>query len=230
MAHEQFFFSQNIDQDILRFEYDEHHHLSRVLRKKIGDIIWASNGNGMAYETKIISIAENDTNCKIINAYPLWGEPKNRVSLAVGIIKPSHWEIMLEKAVELGVYEIFPLVTRYTVKNDIKRERSEKIILSAVKQCGRSRIPILHESMQYSEFIQIKRSETVYICDNQDDYPSLEADSDNHNYLVLIGPEGGFHSDEVDLAIQHSAQPVLLTNRRLRTETACIAALSKLVV
>ncbi|MCK4812909.1 MAG: 16S rRNA (uracil(1498)-N(3))-methyltransferase [Candidatus Marinimicrobia bacterium] len=230
MAHEQFFFSQNINRDILRFEHDEHHHLSRVLRKKVGDIIWGSNGDGMAYETKIISIAENDTNCKIINAYSLWGEPQNRVSLAVGIIKPSHWEIMLEKSVELGVYEIFPLITRYTVKTGIKRERNENIILSAVKQCGRSRIPILHEPMQYSEFIQIKRSETMYICDNQDDYPSLEAGSDQHNYMVLIGPEGGFHSDEVAQAITNSCQSVLLSNRRLRTETACLMALSRLVV
>lgn len=230
MAHEQFFYSNHIENNILIIESDEHKHLSRVMRKKPGDAIWVSDGKGTSYQTEILEIDQDNTKCKIVEKHPQFGEPENRVSLAVGLIKPSHWEIMLEKAVELGVYDIYPLITRYTVVKSLKQERGAKIILSALKQSGRSYMPILHDPVPYNEFIQQKHHETTYICDNQDDYPQLVPGLSSVNYLVLIGPEGGFHPDEVKLAIQHSAQPVLLSNRRLRTETACIAALSRLVV
>ncbi|MFA6619086.1 MAG: RsmE family RNA methyltransferase [Candidatus Neomarinimicrobiota bacterium] len=229
MAHEQFFYSPEIDGNIITIEATEHQHLSRVMRKNVDDLIWISNGKGISYEAKIISIDKNSTQAKIIQKHPGFGEPKNKVSLAVGLIKASHWEIMLEKAVELGVYDIYPLLTQYTVVKQLKRERSEKIILSALKQSGRSRLPILHDPLPFDKFIRKKTQATTYICDNQDNYPQLTADVDMSDYLVLVGPEGGFHPDEVALAIQHSAHPVLLTNRRLRTETACLAALSLLV-
>ncbi|MCD6446564.1 MAG: 16S rRNA (uracil(1498)-N(3))-methyltransferase [Candidatus Marinimicrobia bacterium] len=230
MAHEQFFYSKHIEDNTLIIDGDEHKHLSRVMRKRPGDTIWISDGKGTSYQAEILEINAESTICKIIGKHPKFGEPENRVSLAIGLIKPSHWEIMLEKAVELGVYDIYPLITRYTVVKSLKRERGAKIILSALKQSGRSYLPILHDPVPFKEFIQQKRPDIIYICDNQDDYPQLAPTSDPENYLVLIGPEGGFHPDEVALAIQHSAQPVLLTNRRLRTETACLAALIRLIV
>lgn len=230
MAHEQFFFSQHKEDKNIFIEAGEHQHLSRVMRKRPGDTIWISDGKGSSYKTKILEIDQENTKCEILERHPKFGEPENRVSLAVGIIKPAHWEIMLEKAVELGVHDIYPLMTQYTVVKSLKRERSEKIILSALKQCGRSYLPILHDPVPFNEFIKQKRDEITFICDNQDDYPQMEGGMAVKDYLVLIGPEGGFHPDEVTLAIQHSAQPVLLTNRRLRTETACLAALSRLVV
>ena len=81
------------------------------------------------------------------------------------------------------------------------------------------------------DFISAKRNEVMIICDNQDDYPSLEPAHDLTDYIVLIGPEGGFSKEEVELAIKRSAKPVLLSNRRLRTENRLsLAALSRLVV
>ena len=230
MAHEQFFFSRDIDGERIILEGSEHLHLSRVMRKKPGDEIWVSDGAGTSYHTRIDHIEKDSTCCGIIKVYKELGEPANKVSLAVGIIKPAHWEIMLEKAVELGVYDIFPLLTQHTVPKNIKRERSEKIILSALKQCGRSHLPVLHDPVKYDDFIRIQRNEMIYICDNQEDYPLLESGMDKADYLVILGPEGGFSPEEVQLAIDHCAKPVLLTNRRLRTETACLAALSRLVV
>ena len=230
MAHEQFFYSNLIENEQLILKGQEHLHISRVMRKHPGDEIWISNGKGMAYQTKILDIGKDLTRCEIVKTYPQFGEPINKVSLAVGIIKPAHWEIMLEKAVELGVYDIYPLASRYTVVPNIKRERNEKILLSALKQSGRSYLPILHDVMTFKDFISQRRNEVLVICDNQDDYPMLETGSDTTDYIVLIGPEGGFSAEEVDLAIQHCAKPVLLSNRRLRTETACLAALSRLIV
>lgn len=230
MAHEQFFFSKHISNDHIIIEAQEHQHLSRVMRKQAGDRIWISDGLGNAYLTEILEIGKENTQCKIVKTYPMFGEPANKVSLAVGIIKASHWEIMLEKAVELGVHDIYPLITRYTVVPNIKRERNEKILLSALKQSGRSYLPVIHEPVQFKKFIENKRNEVMFICDNQDDYPPMETGINTTDYIVLIGPEGGFSTEEVDLAIKHCARPVLLSNRRLRTETACMSALARLVV
>jgi 16S rRNA (uracil1498-N3)-methyltransferase len=230
MANERFFFSQKMDEHIVQLQGDEHFHLSRVLRKNPGDIIWTLNGLGLACEAQIRNIDKEHTIADVIKLYPELGEAKNRIAVGVGIIKHAHWEILLEKAAELGVYEIFPLITRYTVKTDFKRERSEKILLSAVKQCGRSRIPLLHPPRDYRNLITALPYEHVYICDNQEDYPLLQAAERPEDALVLIGPEGGFHQDELLLAINAGAKPVMLANRRLRTETACILALSRLVV
>ncbi|MBN2781067.1 MAG: 16S rRNA (uracil(1498)-N(3))-methyltransferase [Candidatus Marinimicrobia bacterium] len=230
MAHEQFFFSQHIQEDRILIEGGEHLHLSRVLRKNSGDRIWIADGNGTAYHAEITSIGKESSFCRILERHEGFGEPANRVSLAVGIIKPAHWEILLEKAVELGVHEIYPLITRYTVVPSLKRERCEKIVLAAMKQCGRSRLPRLHDPLPFTGLLSAKRTGTVCLCDNQEDYPALDTGKENAEYLVLVGPEGGFSTEELALAIAAGAKPVLLSNRRLRTETACMAALSRLVV
>lgn len=230
MANEQFFFSTKIDEHSLQLQGDEHFHLSRVLRKKPGDLIWALNGEGLACEARIRSIDKDYTIAEVLKRYPELGETQNRIALGVGLIKHTHWELLLEKAAELGVCEIFPLITRYTVKTDFKRGRSEKILLSAVKQCGRSRIPVLHPPQDYLNFIATLRYDNVYICDNQDDYPVLPTAERPENALALIGPEGGFHPEELRLALDAGAKPVLLANRRLRTETACMLILSRLVI
>ncbi|MBW6457906.1 MAG: 16S rRNA (uracil(1498)-N(3))-methyltransferase [FCB group bacterium] len=230
MANEQFFFSYRIEKDLVCLDRDEHHHLSRVLRKIAGDAVLVSDGKGMLYQTEILHVGQDETHCRITGTFPLAGESANKVSLAVGMIKTAHWEILLEKAVELGVYEIFPIITRYTVKSGMKRERCEKIILSAVKQCGRSRIPELHEPLPFSDLVRKKHKDPIYICDNQEDYPLLRTGGTPEDCLVLVGPEGGFHPDEIRLARDAGARPVVLTNRRLRTETACMLTLSRLVV
>ncbi|MDD3095192.1 MAG: RsmE family RNA methyltransferase [Candidatus Neomarinimicrobiota bacterium] len=230
MANEQFFFSREIAADTLLLRGDEHIHLSRVLRKKPGEHIHVSDGEGRLVEAQILSIEKDTSRAKILRDFPARGEAQNRVALAVGIIKPAHWEILLEKSAELGVYEIFPLITRYTVKADYRRERSEKILLSAVKQCGRSRIPRLHPPAEFTEFIKQPHYPKIYICDDQDTYPRLRVPQTSEDALIFVGPEGGFHPDEVRLAIAAGANPVLLANRRLRSETACLLALSYLVV
>ncbi len=230
MANEQFFFSRDIRGNTAFLQGDEHFHLSRVLRKKIGDIAWLSNGKGLVFEARIESIEKDETRLKILQHFPELGEPQNRISLAIGLIKSSHWDILLEKTMELGVYEIFPLITRYTVKTDLKRERSEKILLSALKQCGRSRIPILHNPVEFKNFLQELPRTSLYICDNQADYPLLQPQQHPRDALVLVGPEGGFHPEELHLAIHNGFKAVRLVNRRLRSETAAILALSRLIV
>lgn len=226
MAHEQFFYSQLIQDDQLLISGSEHQHLARVMRKTIDEIIWVSDGKGIAYKVKITEITKENTHCTIMEKHPNFGEPQNKVSLAVGLVKASHWEIMLEKAVELGVHEIYPLLTQHTQTKFLKRERSEKIILSAMKQSARSLLPILHDPVSLKVFLNKRLEQKIYICDNQDDYPMLMQGEPDKDYVILIGPEGGFSPEEIKLAKERSAEPVLLSNRRLRTETAALKALS----
>lgn len=226
MAHEQFFYSTLIQDEHILINGSEHQHLAKVMRKTIDEIIWISDGRGTAYRAKIITINKESTHCKILEKHPGFGEPQNKVSLAVGMIKASHWEIMLEKIVELGVHEIFPLITQHTQTRILKRERSEKIMLAAMKQCGRSILPQLHEPMELNAFLARDLQCEKYICDNQDDYKDLPQGDRDKNYLLLIGPEGGFNLTEIQKAKKAHFQAVLLSNRRLRTETAAIKAIS----
>ena len=229
MAHERFFHTQRIRGDELVLEGDELFHLSRVLRKKTGDTVWVVDGKGNAFHTRITAVGSESSTAAVIRRYPEFGEPLNRISLAVGIIKAAHWDILLEKAVELGVHAVYPLNTRYTVRTKIKTARAEKIMLSAVKQCGRSRIPQLHPPADLKGFLRNLPESRVYICDNQEAYPPLSTPGTAEDAVVLVGPEGGFHPAEVQAAVKAGAEPVLLSKRRLRTETACIRALDLLV-
>lgn len=230
MAHEQFFFSQDVQDDIIILTETEHHHLSRVLRKRIGDEVWVTNGKGIAFQTCIKQIETDKTYLSIQETYPKFGESMNRVTLAAGIIKPAHWEFLLEKSVELGVYDIYPIISRYTIKTNFKMDRAKKIILSAAKQSGRSRVPNLYEPLPFENFVNKEFKELTYICDNQDDYPMLSNCEEDQNHVVLIGPEGGFSPEEVKLAIKNNFLPVSLGPRRLRAETAAIMAVNRLVL
>ena len=230
MAHEQFFYSPLVQGNSILIEGNEHQHLSRVMRKKTGDIIWVSDGKGMAYEAGISSIDKELSQAEIIKKHPGFGEPTNKISLAVGLIKASHWEILIEKAVELGVHEIYPLLTQHTQHKNLKKERSEKILLSAMKQSGRSYLPKLHEPMNLNNFLMLDLPENKFICDNQGDYSTLSKESTEKDVMILVGPEGGFSTNEVNLAKNKNFHPVLLSNRRLRTETACLYALSNLSI
>ena len=229
MANEQFFYSTDITENEIILNGGEHYHLSKVLRKHPGDEIWVTNGKGITFQTKIASVNSDKTTLTILNILPKFGEPANRVTLAAGVIKPSHWEILIEKAVELGVYNIVPIISRFTVKPNIKMDRCRKIILSAVKQCGRSRLPHLAAPIQFEEYLRRDFKELTYICDNQDNYPLLSNCEEHQNHVVMVGPEGGFSEDEVTLALKNKFQAVSLGPRRLRAETAAIVAVSKLI-
>ena len=228
MAHEQFFYSTLIQEEHALINGSEHQHLAKVMRKTVDEAIWISDGLGTAYYAKIIAINKESTHCKILEKHPGFGEPQNKVSLAVGMIKASHWEIMLEKSVELGVHEIFPLITQHTQTRILKRDRSEKIMLAAMKQSGRSRLPHLHEAMEFDTFLARDLQCEKYICDNQDEYKEMPQGHKDKDYIILIGPEGGFNLTEIQKAKKAHFQAVLLSNRRLRTETAVIKAIGLL--
>ncbi len=233
MSHKEYFFSDNIQLEnfTLVISGQEHFHFSRVLRGKIGDNIFVMDGNGLMFSCKIIEINKEETNCKILEILKNHGELKTDISIAVGMIKQKRWEWLIEKTTELGVKKIYPLNTRYSENKNIKRKRNEKIILSATKQCGRSVIPKIFPLINFDEFITQNKSAKRFILLQNESYSRLDkfVKETTNEIILLVGPEGGFTDKEIEVAIENGYLPIYLSNRRLRTETACISGLAKII-
>lgn len=233
MSHREYFFSDNIQlgNSTLVISGQEHFHLSRVLREKIGDNIFVIDGNGLMFSCEIIEINKEETNCKILEIFKNYGELKTDISIAVGMIKQKKWEWLIEKTTELGVKKIYPLNTRYSENKNIKQKRDEKIILSATKQCGRSVIPKMFPLTNFDEFITQNKSAKRFILSQNESYSRLDkfVKETNNEIILLVGPEGGFTDKEIEVAIENGYLPIYLSNRRLRTETACISGLAKII-
>lgn len=233
MSHKEYFYSNNIqlENSTLIISGQEHFHFSRVLRGKIGDNIFVTNGNGLMFLCKIIEINREKTSCEILESFKNYGELETDISIAVGMIKQKRWEWLIEKSTELGVKKIYPLNTRYSENKHLNQKRDKKIILSAVKQCGRSVIPKIFPIIDFTEFIKQKNNAKKIIFSQNEKYSQLEKyeQKTENKIILLVGPEGGFTDGEIDLAIENGYLLTHLSNRRLRTETACICGLAKII-
>jgi 16S rRNA (uracil1498-N3)-methyltransferase len=216
---------------------DESKHLIRVLRKNIGDRIFVTDGKEMMYEAVIAEIGNTETHCSIAAMHRKYNEPLIDVTIAVSLLKnPARFDFLVEKTTELGVRSIFPISCERTISHNEKHERLEKIALSAMKQCGRSWLPqiqplqnfnsLMDTSMHYQlKFILHEKVETARSIISE-----LKYYKDIHSLLIVVGPEGGFTEAEIAHAVHAGFKSISLGTRRLRTETAAIAALSIVVV
>jgi len=224
----QLFYSETltIDSDTYTLPKDESKHVIRVLRKKIGDTIHLTNGKGYLFNA--IVAEENPNKCKLhIESYS-YQEPRDyKLHLAVAPTKLNdRFEWFLEKATEIGITEITPLLCDHSERKVIKEERFLKIIQSAMKQSLHYHLPILHELTSFSKFVQHNSLDNTFIAHCEDlKKESLKDHIKPHDsYTILIGPEGDFSTTEIELALQEGIIPVSLGNSRLRTETAAIVA------
>ena len=210
-------------------------HIGLVLRLSVDDKIILFNGDGVDYLSEIVEIQKKKINIKIIEKNNINRESVLSLHLGQAISRSEKMDWVIQKAVELGVNEITPIITQYTVAkaSPQKLEHWKKIIISACEQCGRNKIPVLHAPLSLSTWMQQNKIQLGIIFD-----PEAELSLKNIDCLgnpqvpvyLLIGPEGGFNSDEIKLAEQYKLQAVKLGNRILRTETAAIAAISALQV
>jgi len=212
---------------------DESKHLVRVLRKNVGDRIFATDGNEMMYEAVIAEIGKTDTHCTIAAMHRKYNEPLLDVTLAVSLLKnPARFDYIVEKTTELGVRTIFPISCEHTISHNEKHERLEKIALSAMKQCGRSWLPriqplqsfklLIENSSHYQlKFIFHEKTDSSHTVASE-----LKLHEDIHSVLIVIGPEGGLTEDETAHADHAGFKSVSLGTRRLRTETAAVVAVS----
>ena len=210
------------------FSKEESRHIVKVLRKKEGDIIYSTAGNGNLYT--LVVHRSNPSKCNVlikeIERQPL---PAYQLHMAVAPTKRNdRYEWFLEKATEIGVTAITPIICDYSERKVIKPERFERIIQSAMKQSLQCYLPVLHPAITFNEFIN---STDTYIGDKfiahcEDAVKSNLADlyKKKDDSIILIGPEGDFSLSEIELALSIGFKAITLGSTRLRTETAAIAA------
>jgi 16S rRNA (uracil1498-N3)-methyltransferase len=229
----QLFYNPNIDETTETFSFDkeESRHIIKVLRKKDSDILHVTNGLGLVFETEITLASDNKCIVEVLSITKS-PEPKFRLHLAVAPTKMNdRFEWFLEKATEIGIQEITPIFCDRSERKVVNKERFEKIILSAMKQCNETYLPKLNEAISFKEFIKQKNEglQLIAHCEETDKKSLKEVLKPNENVTVLIGPEGDFSEKEIALALENNFQPVMLGNTRLRTETAAVVACHSVV-
>ena len=216
--------------NIVELPADEARHAAQSLRKEAGDEIIVVDGAGGWHRVEVTGSDGSRVSGRVVESRREVGEPDYRLTVGLALLKKkSRFETFLEKAVELGVHRVVPLHTRHTVKRGFRRKRAEKILIAAMKQCGRSRLVELEEPHELSAALREDPSGLSLVCHEalEDPYMLRTAVGD-HPYethiSAWIGPEGGFHPEEVIQARDAGAHVVSLGPRRLRAETAAIAA------
>lgn len=210
---------------------EEAHHARTVLRVQEGDTLPVVDGKGNWYQVRIDHLAPQQIVGTILQQTEDVGESGGEVTVALGLLKKrQRFETFVEKAVELGVTRIVPLQTARTEAKSIREERLQNIMIAALKQCRRSRLPTLASPQSVQELLDTSDAENTFLCHpHEEDVPLLEAMdpvAKTSSVLILVGPEGGFSSTEARDVLEAGGIPVSLGPRRLRAETAALTALS----
>jgi len=215
---------------------DEFTHLTHVMRKRVGDTIRIVDGLGTAHDAEIKEITKKTATAAILETYKNHNEHPVAITLAVGILKnPSRFDFLVEKVTELGAKEIIPLRTDRTIPSHAKVDRWQKLALAAMKQSGRSFLPMVRNTKSLDEFLNDTNSFDLKLIAHEkeeENAPIRIAPSSRSasSMVILIGPEGGFSDEEVNRCVDAGYQRLYLGERRLRTETAAIVAVSKFIV
>ena len=208
------------------FDKEESKHIVKVLRKKESDKIFITNGLGFLFISEISLASDKKCEVKILEIQE-FEKPKYNLHIAVAPTKMNdRLEWFLEKATEIGIQEITPIICEHSERKVYKIDRAEKIIQSAMKQSNQFYLPKINKPVSFKEFISNTKSENKFIahCVETERKQLKESVNPSENYVILIGPEGDFSENEIELALANNYKAVLLGNTRLRTETAALVA------
>ncbi|MEP6926803.1 MAG: RsmE family RNA methyltransferase [Ginsengibacter sp.] len=201
-------------------------HIVQVLRMRADDPLLITNGKGETLTASIILADKKRTEVKITGR-TFTPQHVAKVSIAISLIKNmNRFEWFLEKATEIGVSEIIPLICQRTEKQHFKYDRMKKILVSATLQSQQAWLPLLYEPLKFLEVttrFSYQNKFIAYCIEDEKKKLANEAIIQG-DQLILIGPEGDFTKDEIESAIQHDFIPVSLGETRLRTETAGLVA------
>lgn len=221
------FYNENISKKTLKFQIEgtENNHIINVLRKKEGDVLMFTNGKNYRFQTEIINLSKKTSELRVLSCEKFL--ETDYLHIGISILKsPSRFEIFLEKAVEIGINEITPIICKKTFKKNIKMDRCKKLIISAAKQSIKYQLPKLNNPVSFDNFIKStnEKNRLIATCEElKKDYLSESFDKSKTNVL-LIGPEGDFTKDELNKAGIHNFKYVSLGDTRLRAETAGIVS------
>lgn len=210
------------------FDKEESRHIIKVLRMGEGGRFVITNGKGSFFDAEIISANPKGCVVKILSEETQTPLPYH-LHLAVAPTKLNdRYEWFLEKATEIGVSEITPIICEHSERKVIKADRYEKIIQSAIKQSLKAYLPILNEAVTFKEFLGSQKAsgalKCIAHCENTDKKSLKSILEPKQKITILIGPEGDFSMDEILLAKNSGYIPVTLGESRLRTETAAVVA------
>ncbi len=225
----QLFYNRHIKPNDQAFSFDkiESKHIVRVLRKKAGDILYITNGFGFLFTAEVSIASDKKCMVNILNVEQKAKSWSYHLHIAIAPTKNNdRFEWFLEKATEIGIDEITPIICDHSERKFLKIARLQKIVEGAAKQSLKFHFPILNEPTTFKEFIAQHKATQLYIahCEDEDKTP-LQSQLDNiTDITILIGPEGDFSTEEIKNALSKKYIPISLGESRLRTETAGIVA------
>lgn len=219
----------------LVLDEDTSRHVSQVLRMRTGEQLQLTDGKGNLLTGEITDAHKKHTAAQIINS-SFEDPPLRKVTIAISLLKNTNrFEWFLEKATELGIAEIVPLLCERTERQHFRHHRMNAVLISAMLQSRQTWLPQLREPVKFNDYVRSVDETTqklVGYLDEEHKKNLSEIIDTTRNGVALIGPEGDFTKDEIALALEHGFIPVSLGETRLRTETAGVVAavlLSRLV-
>jgi 16S rRNA (uracil1498-N3)-methyltransferase len=229
----QLFYNPDINEssDFFTFDKEESKHIIKVLRMKDTDLLYVTNGLGFLFKTQIT--LASDIKCMVrILSFEKSETPPYHLHLAVAPTKMNdRYEWFLEKATELGISEITPIICEHSERKQIKTDRFDKIIQSAMKQSNQYYLPKLNEPIAFKDFIKLKNDGLKLLahCEEGSRKTLKNVLKPSQSVTILIGPEGDFSDKEIQLALENNCIAVSLGTTRLRTETAAVVACHSVV-
>ena len=227
------FYSRDIDGGICRLDKDESGHCAKVLRHRCGDEIAVIDGCGTLYRCRITCDNPKGVEAMVLSSEDSWGGHPYSLHLAVCPTKNNdRYEWFAEKACEVGVDMISPIIGEHSERRIFKTARLEKILVSAAKQSLKAAVPVVNEPVSVKEFIRGQKGQALKMiayCFEDESVPRRSIKEVLEGYegteiLVMIGPEGDFSKEEAQMALEAGFIPVHLGASRLRTETAAVTA------
>lgn len=226
MNNMHWFYAENIRNKVYGFSEQESKHAVRVLRLQKGDQVMLSNGKGTVFSGMIAD--DHPKHCSLaITSKKSYSKRNFKIHIAVAPTKNiSRFEWFLEKATEVGIEAITPLFCEHSERLQIRNDRLEKIIITALKQSQQAWLPVLNEATGFDSLVSKTFSGQKFIAYVDQNHDQLLQDvyQTGNDALILIGPEGDFSKAEIDAAISNGFAPISLGKNRLRTETAAFVA------
>lgn len=229
----QLFFNRSLNSDSkeIIFDREESRHIIRVLRKKENDILHITNGAGYFFSAKISLASDKKCIASIVSVQEKQKQWDYYLHIAIAPTKNNdRLEWFLEKATEIGIDEITPIICNNSERKVVKIERLEKILVAAMKQSLKYHIPKLNNPIKFSEFLAQESNDLQCIahCEPSEKKSLSEVVELHSHYTILIGPEGDFSTKEIAASQQKNIIPITLGKSRLRTETAGLVAVQNI--
>lgn len=217
------FYCPDIKSEIYSFSEEESKHCTRVLRLKAGDEVHLTDGKGQLFTCQLVEDHPKRSTARVISVARSEKRGSTFLHIAIAPTKNiERFEWFLEKATELGIDEITPLLCSRSERKTVNHDRLERILVSAMKQSLKSWLPSLHQPVEFEAFMKMSHPGNNFIafCDQEPAPHMREVVTPGNRHTILIGPEGDFSPEEVNFAISNGFKPVSLGESRLRTETA----------